>query len=63
LVACCAWLRHEPSLWKPRTDLGEGLHDYPQQSRVIHVRAVGDLAELIEIVRALHARMTPAHRL
>jgi hypothetical protein len=32
------------------------LHGYPQQSHVIYVRAVGDPAEMIDIMRVLHAK-------
>ncbi|WP_295887359.1 type II toxin-antitoxin system RelE/ParE family toxin [uncultured Thiohalocapsa sp.] len=63
LVVRFAWLCNNPALWKPRTDLAEGLQSCPQQRHVIYFRAVGAPADTIEIVRVLHARMTPADHL
>jgi toxin ParE1/3/4 len=60
LVSRFAWLSANSALWQPRTDLGEGLHSYPQQSHVIYFRSCGDAPDLIEIVRVLHGRMEPA---
>jgi toxin ParE1/3/4 len=63
LVARFAWLCDNPALWKPRTDLADGLQSYPHQRHVIYFRAVGASADMIEIVRVLHGRMAPAHHL
>jgi len=63
LVARFAWLCENPALWKPRTDLAEGLQGYSHQSHVIYLRAVGAPPDMIEVVRVLYARMKPAHHL
>jgi len=42
LVSRFAWLSANRALWHPRTDLGEGLHSYPQQSHVIYFRPRGE---------------------
>jgi plasmid stabilization system protein ParE len=55
-----AWLSEHGALWKPRTDLGEGLYSDRQQSHMMNFRACADVPDLIEIVRVLHARMEPA---
>jgi len=60
LVSRFEWLCDNPALWKPRQDIAEGLHSYPQQSHVIYFRAHGDVPEVIEIVLVLHRRMDPA---
>jgi len=61
LVSRFDWLCNNPSLWKTRPDIADGLYSYPQQSHVIYFRAHGDALQLIEIVRVLHGRMEP-HR-
>jgi len=63
LVSRFDWLCANPSLWKPRPDIAEGLYSYPQQSHVIYFRVHGDAPEVIEIVRVLHGRMEPAKRI
>jgi len=60
LVSRFEWLCDNPALWKPRPDIAEGLHSYPQQSHVIYFRVHGDVPEVIEIVRVLHGRMDTA---
>lgn len=60
LVARFRWLCDNPSLWKLRQDITEGLYSYPQQSHVIYFRTDEDAPEVIEIVRVLHGRMEPA---
>ncbi|MGB5834798.1 MAG: type II toxin-antitoxin system RelE/ParE family toxin [Thiohalocapsa sp.] len=62
LVSRFGWLCANPSLWKPRPDIAEGLYSYTQQSHVIYFRVHGDAPEVIEIVRVLHGRMEPAKR-
>jgi toxin ParE1/3/4 len=59
LVSRFDWLCDNPSLWKARPDIADGLYSYPQQSHVIYFRASGDAPRLIEIVRLLHGRMEP----
>jgi toxin ParE1/3/4 len=54
------WLCDNPSLWKPRPDITDGLYSYAQQSHLIYFRAYGDVPQVIEIVRVLHGRMEPA---
>ena len=55
------WLCDNPSLWKARPGIADGLYSYPQHSHVIYFRAHSDVPQLIEIVRVLHGRMEP-HR-
>ena len=62
LVSRFDWLCANPSLWKPRPDIAEGLYSHPQQSHVIYFRVHGNAPEVIEIVRVLHGRMEPAKR-
>lgn len=61
LVSRFGWLCDNRSLWKPRSDIADGLYSYPQQSHVIYFRASGGAPRSIEIVRVLHGRMEP-HR-
>lgn len=42
LVSRFDWLCANPSLWKPRPDIAEGLYSYPQQSHVIYSQAGRD---------------------
>ncbi len=55
-----AWLSGNAALWKPRSDLAEGLYSYPQQSHRLCFRAFADSSDAIEVVRVLHGRMEPA---
>ena len=60
LMARFGWLSGNAALWKPRSDLAEGLYSYPQQSHAIYFRVFADASDVIEIVRVLHGRMEPA---
>jgi toxin ParE1/3/4 len=62
LVSRFDWLCANPSLWKPRPDIAEGLYSYPQQSHVSYFRVRGDAPEVIEVV-VLHGWMEPAKRI
>ena len=50
----CGWLALNPGLWRPRPELGEGVHSYPEQRHVIIFREFG---EGLLISRVLHYRM------
>jgi toxin ParE1/3/4 len=51
-----AWLTRNTGLWQERSDLGEGIHSYPERSHVIVFRQTD---RGMEIVRVLHGRMDP----
>ncbi|MEA3278114.1 MAG: type II toxin-antitoxin system RelE/ParE family toxin [Pseudomonadota bacterium] len=63
LLSRFVWLSENPSLWKPRPDIAEGLYGYLQQSHVIYFRESDGVPETLEIVRVLHGRMEPAAHL
>jgi toxin ParE1/3/4 len=54
------WLAEHPHLGKPRPDIKQGYHSYPQGVHVIYylVRGGG-----IDIIGVLHSRMDPFSRL
>jgi toxin ParE1/3/4 len=63
LVTRWRWLCDNPSLWKLRQDIAEGVYSYPQQSHVIYFRTAEDAPGVIEIIRVLHGRVEPAEHL
>jgi toxin ParE1/3/4 len=48
------WLTRNPSLWRQRDDIVEGLYSYHESSHIIFFRRYD---KGIEIVRILHGRM------
>ena len=54
------WLAEHPDLGKPRPDIKQGYHSYPQGAHLTYylVRAGG-----IDIIGVLHQRMDPFSRL
>jgi toxin ParE1/3/4 len=53
-----AWLPSNPGLWRPRPELGKGVHAYPEQGHVIFFRKTG---RALFISRVLHQGMDPSH--
>jgi toxin ParE1/3/4 len=53
-----AWLPSNPGLWRPRPELGKGLHCYPEQRHVIFFRKTG---HALLIARVMHQAMDPSH--
>ncbi|MBT6149927.1 MAG: type II toxin-antitoxin system RelE/ParE family toxin [Gemmatimonadetes bacterium] len=54
LIVRFAWLTRNTGLWHERSELGDGIHSYPEESHVIIFReADGKL----QIIRVLHASM------
>jgi len=60
LVSRFEWLCANPSLWKARPDIADGLYSYQQQSHLIYFRINQVAPQVIEIVRVLHGRMDPS---
>lgn len=60
LLRRLVWLSANPSFWKSRPDIAEGIFSYPQQSHVIYFRQRSEAAGFLEIVRVLHGRMEPS---
>lgn len=54
------WLAEDPSRGRPRPDIKEGYHDYPEGSHLIFYRT---RAGRIEIIGILHQAMDAAGRL
>jgi toxin ParE1/3/4 len=51
------WLPSNPGLWRPRPELGKGVHSYPEQQHVIVFRKSG---HVLFISRVLHHGMDPS---
>jgi len=52
------WLPSKPGLWRPRPELGKGVHAYPEQRHVIVFRKTG---QTLLIARLVHQGMDPSH--
>ena len=54
MTARLNWLLRNKSLWHHRSELGEGVYTYPEQSHVIVFR---EYEQGFEVLRILHQRM------
>jgi plasmid stabilization system protein ParE len=52
------WLPSNPGLWRPRPELGKGVHSYQEQRHVIFFRKTG---RVLVISRLLHHGVDPSH--
>ncbi len=54
IIVRFAWLTRNAGLWHERSELGDGIHSYPEESHVIIFRAVD---AKLQIIRVPHASM------
>ena len=60
MTARLKWLCRNPSLWRERPDIREGVHTHPEKHHVIVFRGCEGG---VEILRILHERMDIVRRL
>ncbi len=54
IIVRFAWLTRNAGLWHELSELGDGIHSYPEESHVIIFRAVD---AKLQIIRVPHASM------